>query len=297
MKINLILQFLFNGLATGALYAIVALGFSLIYNTTKIFHIAHGALYTIAAYLLFSAFILLKLPLFLSILITLFGTALFGILIEIFVYRPFYKKNAPSVTSFISSLGLYIVLQNLIALIYGNQVQVLISEPEKTFQLGNIIISRIQLLEITTFLIISILFYLIISFTKFGKSLKALSDNSLLAEVIGIDIDSIRLKVFAIGSMLAAISAILSALDTGIEPTMGLPIVMIAIVSVIIGGSSVFEGALVGGILLGILQALSIFIFSARWQNTVVFIALIIFLLFKPEGILGVRKRLEEIKI
>jgi len=297
MKMNLILQFLFNGLATGALYAIVALGFGLIYNTTKIFHIAHGAVYTIAASLLLSAFILLKLPLYLSILIALFGTAFFGILIEIFVYKPFYKKNAPPVTSFISSLGLYIVLQNLIALIYGNQVQVLITEPEKTFQLGSIIISRIQLLEITAFLIISILFCLIISFTRFGKSLKALSDNPLLAEVVGIDIDSSRLKIFAIGSLLAGLGAILSALDTGIEPTMGLSIVMIAIVAVIIGGSSVFEGALVGGILLGILQALSIFQLSARWQNTVVFIALIIFLLFKPEGILGVRRRLEEIKI
>jgi branched-chain amino acid transport system permease protein len=273
------------------------LGFGLIYNATKVFHIAHGVVYTAAAYLIYSTFILLKWPLYLSIPLSLMGVIFLGILMELFIYRPLQRKKAPLITFFISSLGLYILLQNLIALIYGNEIQVLTTEPEMTFQLGSIIMTRIQLLQIVSFLFIAIIFYLVFSFTKFGKSLKALSNNPLLTEVIGINIDSLRLKVFAIGSLLAGLGAILSAFDTGLEPTMGLPIILVAIVAVIIGGSSVFEGALLGGILIGLLQALTIWQFSARWESVVVFLVLIIFLLFKPEGLLGVKRRLEEVKI
>jgi branched-chain amino acid transport system permease protein len=293
---ELLLQLFLNGLAKGSLYAIIGLGFGLIYITARVLHIAHGAVYTAGAYLIFSFFILLKWPFYLSILLSLFGVILLGILMELFVYRPFYRKNAPLVTSFISSLGLYILLQNLIALIYGNQVQILTTEPQKTFHLGSIIVSRIQIIEIALFILIAALFYCIFSFTRIGKSLKALSNNSLLAEVVGINIKSQRLKVFAVGSFLAGLGAILSAYDTGLEPTMGLPILLVAIVAVIVGGSSVFEGALLGGIIIGVLEALSIWKLPARWESVVVFLVLVFFLLFKPEGLLGIRRRLEELK-
>jgi len=294
---ELVLQLILNGIAIGAVYSMVALGFSLIYNATKVLHIAHGAIYTISAYLIFLTFTQFKLPLFISIPLSLIGVILLGIFMEVLIYKPLWRKNAPLITSFISSLGLYIFLQNLIALIYGNQIQVLTTEPQKPFYLGNIIISNIQLFEIITFIFIAIIFYLIFSFTKFGKLLKALSDNPLLTEVLGIDIDSLRIKTFAIGSLLAGIGGILSAFDTGLEPTMGLPIILSSITAVIVGGVNVFEGALLGGILVGILEALTIWKFSARWQSVAVFLILIIFLLFKPEGLLGTKRKLEEVRV
>lgn len=100
---DLILQLLFNGIAIGALYGIVALGLGLIYNVTKVFHIAHGIVYTAGAYLIFSTLILIKWPLYLSIIISVIGVMLLGILIEFFVYKPLFRKNAPLITSFISS--------------------------------------------------------------------------------------------------------------------------------------------------------------------------------------------------
>jgi len=292
----LILQLFFNGIAIGALYGIVALGFGLIYNMTKVLNIAHGIVYTAGAYLIFSTLILLKLPLYLSITISLIGVILLGTLMEVFVYKPLYKKNAPLITSFISSIGLYIIIQNVIALIYGNQVQVLTTKPEKTFHLGKIIMTQIQLIEIIVFILVGVLFYLTVTFTKFGKSIKATSNNPILAEVLGLNIVGLRLKVFAIGSVLAGLGGVFSALDTGLEPTMGMAIILAAIVAVIIGGSSVFSGALLGGVLLGVLQALSIWKLPAKWESVVVFLVLILFLFFRPEGILGVKKRLEEVK-
>lgn len=293
---SLFLQLLFNGIAIGSLYAIVAIGYGLIYNTIRIFHIAHGVIYTSTGYLLFTAFVNWHFPMYLSILLGLVGASVFGIIIELLIYRPLYKRNAPPIISFISSLGVYIFFQNLIALIYGNQTQVLVSEPEKTYKLGSIIISRIQLIDIFSVVIIFIIFYLATAYTRFGKSLKAISDNPLLAEVIGIDVKRFRIGIFAIGSQLAGLGSVLAALDVGIDPNAGLPVVLVAVVSVIIGGIGIFEGALLGGLLIGVLQAFSIWVFPARWENTVLFLILIAFLLFKPEGMLGLKRRLEETK-
>lgn len=293
---DLALQLLFNGIAMGALYSIVALGFGLIYNTTHIFHLAHGVIYTTTGYILFSTFTHLHLPLALSIALSLLGASAFGVLMELLIYGPLNKKNAPLIIPFISSLGIYIFFQNLIALLYGNQTKVLVAEPERTYALGSVIISRIQLIEIFAALLIFILFYSLTNLTRFGKSLKAISNNPLLAETVGMNIKDSRLTIFAVGSMLAGTGAIFSALDVGIDPNMGFPIVLVAIVSVIIGGVGVFEGAFLGGLIIGVLQALSIWQFSAQWQNTVVFLILIIFLLFRPQGLLSRKQRLEEVK-
>jgi branched-chain amino acid transport system permease protein len=251
---NLALQLLLNGIAMGALYSIVALGFGLIYNTTHIFHIAHGVIYTVAGYILFSSLVQLHLPLPLAVAMSLTCASAFGVLMELLVYRPLYKKNASLTIPFISSLGVYIFFQNLIALLYGNQTKVLITEPEKTYSLGSLIISRIQLIEVFSALLIFILFYSLTNLTRFGKSLKAISNNPLLAEVVGIDIKKFRLGIFAVGSILAGAGAILSALDVGIDPNVGFPVVLVAIVSVIIGGAGVFEGAFLGGLLIGVVM-------------------------------------------
>lgn len=291
---SFLLQLTFNGLALGSLYAVVALGFALIYNTTRIFHIAHGIVYTGAGYALFSLFTRAGLSLWLSIPFALTLAIALGLVVEALVYRPLEQKKAPAAITLISSLGVYIFLQNFIALVYGNQTQVLLSEPDVTYRAGSLVLSRLQLIEIASLVVVFALFFLFSRYTKLGKSIKAFADNPLLAEVVGINTRRLRLWVFAIGSALAGAGAVLSGLDVGIDPNVGFTILLVAVVSTIVGGVGLFEGALVGGLLIGLLQGLAIWRVSARWENTIVFLVLILFLLFRPQGILSHKRRLEE---
>jgi branched-chain amino acid transport system permease protein len=289
------IQFLFNGFAKGAIYGLVALGFSLIYNEAKVLHIAHASVYTITAYLLFTTYSLLHFPLLLAISISLIGAIFLGILMELLVYKPLYRKKAPLATSFVSSLGLYLLLQNLVPLIWGNQFQVLTNIPDITYSIAGIMVGRIQLLELGIAFFIMLIFLLFLSFTKLGKSLKALANNPVLTEVIGMNIGAMRLFVFAVGSFLAGVAAVLYSFDIGLDPSMGMPIILTSLVAVIVGGTFTFEGAFLGGICVGLLQALTIWKFSTKWDTALLFIALTLFLLFRPQGILGVKKRAEEI--
>ena len=289
-----ILQILFNGIAIGALYAIVALGFGLIFNTTRIFHLAHGAVYAVGGYLFVAAFVRWNLPIYISLLMALVGAVMLGMIMELLVYRPLREKNAPLIISFISSLGMYVILQNLIALLFGNETQIIIHQADRVYRIGGIAAGRIQLVGLGTFLLVVVAYALLTSYTRIGKSLKGVSDNPQLAELVGINVTHYRLGVFACGSLLAGIGSILSTLDLGITPNVGFPIVLIAVVSVIIGGVGVFEGALAGGLLLGIAQALSIWYFSATWVNSIIFVILIAFLVLKPGGLFGYGRRIEE---
>lgn len=289
------LQPIINGIITGCVYSLVVLGFTLIYNATKIFHFAHGVVYTFSAYMFFVFLKVLYLPLSLSILLAIVSGILLGILIELFVYRPLNNRNASSNVILISSLGFYIFLVNFIAMIFGNEVKVMTQELEKTYQFLGIIITRIQLIEVIVFVMVFPLVFFLLKTTRLGREIRAFSNNQLLSRVIGINENKIRLFVFGLGSGLASISAILMARDIGIDPNIGFPILFISAVATIIGGVDVIFGAILGAFVLGIVQNLVIWHLSVRWQETITFIILILFLLFRPQGILGIRKkRIEE---
>jgi len=288
-------QLLFNGIAAGCLYSLVALGFGLIYNTTRIFHFAHGAIYTVSVYLLYALAIKANLPLWISIVIALCLTALLGIILEAGVYYPFVKRGVSLLVMMIVSLALYIVLVNLIALVFGNETKVLRPGIEKTYSFGSVILSQIQVIEILVFIFLFFGFVLLLKLTNLGKILRALRDNPDLVVTLGVNVKKVRQIVFALGSFLAGTAAILLGLDVGIDPQIGLSALLAGAVGVIIGGVGFFEGAALGGLSLGVLQSLVIWQTSARWQEAVTFGILILFLVFKPEGLLGQKRRLEEL--
>ncbi len=289
----MLLQFLLNGLCAGSLYSIVALGFGLIYNSTNIFHFAHGAVYIISAYALYYTLVILQINPLIAFPISILIAAFYGILIDLLIYRPLVKKNISQFAFIISSFGIYLFTVNLIALLFGNETKVLIPGIEKTYQFGSVILTRIQIYSFLTFVIITILFF-ISKKTKYGKLILAYSNNQKLTEVLGYNSSVIKIFIFGIGSLLAGIAANLSALDVGIDPQIGMSALLISAVSVIIGGVKIFEGALLGGILIGLIQSLVVWQFSAQWMDASTFILLIMFLLLRPQGILGIRKRIEE---
>lgn len=290
----MVAQLFANGLAMGSLYALSALGFGLIYNTTRVFHIAYGAVYTVSAYLLFALWTQYKIPLGIALIIASILTILLGILIDIHIYQPLLRQGSSFLIVMISSLAVYIITVNIIALIFGNEIKVLRSGVATTFSLGQVILNDIQILQIVAFAFVFFTLVLSLKWTNFGKIIRAMRDNPDLLSLMGIDLQKVRWLIFGLGSLLAGLAAMLQALDVGIDPNIGMSAVLIAAVAVIIGGVGILEAPAFGGLLLGILQSVVIWQASGRWQEAVTFALLILFLLFKPEGIFGQRRRLEE---
>jgi len=288
------LQFIANGLCRGAVYALVATGFGLIYTTSGVFHIAHGAVYTLAAYALFSFLVLLKLPLAVSASLALITAGAGGMLIELCVYRPLDRKQASSTVLMISSLGVYIAIVNSIAMFLGNETRILRPGVEFTIAFGNVILTQVQLAQLLVALAVIGSYWFFLSRSSLGRLCRAVADDSILASVLGVKVEGTRLVASAIGSLLAAVGAILVALDVGVDPHVGFPVVLVAVVACIIGGLGRFITPALGGLLLGLIQSLVVWQTSAKWESAVTFAILIVFLLFRPKGLLQIRRRMEE---
>lgn len=287
-------QFIANGVCRGAVYALVALGFGLIYTTSNVFHIAHGAIYTVAAYALYCSLTFLKIPLPQAVLLSLAVAASLGAVIELIVYRPLAQRKAPGVVLLVSSLGVYIIAINLLAMFLGNETRVIQPGVEATVKLGGAILTRVQITQVVVSLVSVLVFWIFLRSSSIGRVCRAVADDSVLASVIGVNVQATRTVVFLVGSLLAAISAVLVALDVGIEPQIGFPMVLVAAVACIIGGLHRFMAPALGGVLLGLIQSMVVWQTSAKWESAVTFALLICFLLFRPQGLLGIRTRLEE---
>lgn len=287
----MLLQFIVNGIIIGSIYSLVSLGFALVYNTTKIFHIAYAVLYMFCPYMILTLYSNLGFPLFISFVIAILITVLLSLLMEIIIYKPLTKKNSSHNIVMISSIGIMIIVINTIALLFGNETKILNQNISETITFSNIIVTYTQLAQffISTFLLV--VFLLFLKFSKFGIKTRAMRDDDVLCSVFGMDIYKMRLLLFILSAFLAAVGGGLVAYDVGIDPYVGMPMLLNAVVALIIGGIGRFEAPIIGGFIIGILQSLSVWAFSARWQDAVTFTLLILFLLFRPQGLLGEKKR------
>lgn len=289
----MLLQFLADGLVNGCLYALLAMGFALIYNTTRIFHVAHGAVYATAVYLSYIFIARLHWGLLIAGTTVLIISGFLGILIERLIYFPLEQKKASLLVSLLSSLGLYIVAVNLIVVFMGSETRVLLSDAPKTFHAGALNLTGIQIGQVLSAISLLAVLTLLLTFTRFGRIIRAVRDNPTLLVVMGFDLFTIRLLVFGLGSGLAGIAAFLTALDKAVNPHIGMPALLTAAVAFILGGIGTFRGALVGGLLLGVLESVVTWKYSAHWNDAIMYGALVLVLLFRPQGLVGQRHRLE----
>jgi branched-chain amino acid transport system permease protein len=287
-------QFIANGLCKGATYSLVALGFGIIYTTSRVFHIAHAAIYVATSYALYLFLNILGLPLALAVFFALVVSGALGILIELLVYRALDQKGASSSVLMISSLGVYIILVNMIAMFFGSESRILRTNFEMTVSFGHITLTHVQIAQFLVSFAVVGLYWIFLESSPLGRTCRAVADDSVLAAVLGVKVKGTRLVAIALGSLLAGIGSILVALDVGMEPYVGFPVVMVAAVSCIIGGLHRFIAPALGGVLLGLTQSLVVWRTSAKWESAVTFTILIAFLLLRPQGLLGMRKRLEE---
>ena len=282
-------QIIINGIIAGSIYAVVALGFALIYRTTKFFHIAHGVVYSLGAYGAYAFTTVLGLPRLVAFFLAIVLSTILGIIIDIVVYRPLRFDKAPKLVFLIASFGLFILFQNLIQIFFGAKVLTWpkgLIVPGRSF-LGAVI-TDVQLMIILSGLIVFAFLSISFNKTKLGKAIHAVSDDPLAASIVGIAPDKIILLSMAIGSILAAAAGILISFETSIEPWMGFNAILKGITASVIGGIGSIPGAVLGALFLGLIENLGIWIVPSAWKDCIAFVILLLFLLIRPNGILGV---------
>jgi len=213
-----------------------------------------------------------------------------GIAIDRLIYRPLRKSNASDLVFLIASFGIFIFIQNLLQLIYGAQILTLRTGVVKEgHQILGAVITDIQILILVVSCLLLVILWFIIEKTKMGKAIRAVADDPVGASVSGIYAERVILYAFGIGSSIAGVAGVLISYETNIEPTMGLNAILKGIIASIVGGMGSIPGAMLGGFFLGIVENLGIWKIQAGWKDTISFAILIIFLLVRPEGILGKR--------
>lgn len=289
-------QIIANTILSALLYLLIANSYSLIYYPCKFFHLAHAAVITTAAYAVFLLKVVLSFPFPLAILGGMFMSVLFGILCELLVYRPMRKKRLSSLPYLIASIGLYIVLQNTVSLSFGDDTKIInASEITVGHQVFGAYITTAQIAIIFVSLTLFILVNIFLRFNKIGKSIRAVSSNQELCNIYGISSDKIILIAFAIGSALAGVAGILSAMDTNMTPTFGFNLLLYGVVAMIIGGVGSTRGLLAGSFLVATAQHLAAFYLDTKWMDAVTYIILILFLIWKPLGFSG--NRLKKVEV
>jgi len=292
---SIVSQLFVNGLIAGAIYALVASGFSLIYGTCKFIHFAHGAVIAFAAYILFLLFSTLGLNFGFSVIITIILTAFLGLLMNLSIYKQLRKRKTSGVILLIASFGILILIESLILLFFGADVKTIgFLKVTKGLEFLGAIITPLQIFIIITSIILLALLFIFMKHTKVGKAMRAVSDNKDVASIVGISPEKIYNWSFVIGSAIAGIAGILVALEQNLEPTMGTGLIIKGFTGAVIGGIGSVPGAIFGSFLLGFAENFGIWFLPSGYKDAIAFILLFLFLLFRPKGILGLRKKDEK---
>lgn len=288
---DLLFQLLAIGIVNGSHYALLGIGFGLIFATTRIVHFAYGPVFAFAAYIGWLVAGSMGLPIWLALVVAMVAAAGLGLLSYVVIYRPLELRNAPLLVPLIASLGLYIVISNLIGIIFGTGVRVIENLDSAVYFLGPVFFTSVQLWQVVSLVVIGGALALFLRTTRHGKAILAMTDDPEMARVIGIDTFRISLLVFALGSAISAVPAVLILMKNGASTHMGFVAVFMAFVAVIVGGVGSLRGAAAGGFLLGLVQSLGLWKIPTEWQDSIAFVILYLMILLRPEGLFGVRLR------
>lgn len=289
-SIEILPQLIINGLIAGSIYALAASGFSLVYYVIKFLHFAQGATIAIAAYALFLFASQFGLNNVLSIIISIIIAIAATLIMNFVIYKPLRKRKASGVVMLIASLAILTFSTSLIRAMFGASTRT-IKFYNKTFDFGIVTITLIQLAIIISAIFLFLLLWLIMKKTKLGKSMRALSDNKDVAQVVGINPERIYNYTFIIAGIFAGISGILIGLEQNLYPRMSVLIIVKGFISSVVGGINSVPGAVVGGLFIGLVENLGVWFLPTGYKDVISFSILLIFLLIRPQGILGVRMR------
>ncbi|RMC42006.1 branched-chain amino acid ABC transporter permease [Lactobacillus sp. ESL0236] len=281
------LQQIINALSLGSIYALLALGYSMVYGIIKLINFAHGDIYMLGAFTAYFVINIWHFNFITALLAAMVISALSGVLIEYFAYRPLRKS--PRIAVLITAIGVSFLLENGMSYLVGSNAR---SFPQViaqvNYSIGGILISNIQILILGIALILMVLLQLIIKKTKMGRAMRAVSVDPDAAELVGINVNQTISFTFALGSALAGAAGILIGMYyNSIDPLMGMTPGIKAFVAAVLGGIGSVPGAAFGGFLIGILETLFQSVGLSAYKDAVVYLVLIVILLFLPAGIFG----------
>jgi len=291
---ELLLQLIANGLVNGVLFAMLACAFGLVYRALKIFHIAFAGIFLIAPYAAYAMHTWFDLSIWLASLLGVFAGALAGYLSELCLYRPLFRNHVSGGAVIVASLGAFIIIENVLAMTFGNELKIIERGLTTQFSFGSVSLASIQLVQFGVATVVLIGLGIAIKRVRTFKAIWAMGDEPELIPVLGLPLMRYRAIVLALSGAISGIAGCLISADVGIDPHMGMSYLLIAAVSVLAGGIDRYLGWVIGGILLALLQSIMVWQFPAQWMDLVTFSVLIGVLLFRPQGLMGTQKRLEE---
>ena len=284
----LLLQLLINGLQLGAIYALTAVGFALIFGSTKVFHVAHGAAFTLAGYIFWWSINTQKWHWAFGIVLAIAVVMAFGLFMERCIYRPIQRHEGAFFTVFIAAFGMQIIVQNLVGTVFGRGFETVTVDLSRAVELApGLFVAPIAGVAIGVALVLFMALNLFLSRTQVGPGLRARADNPDLVRIFGLDPARLAQVAFALGSALVVPAAALTAMTQGINPGIGAHIMLISLAATIVGGIGSLKGAAYGGMLLGIAESVAVWQLDAQWSKAVTFIILFVFIIFRPAGFLG----------
>jgi branched-chain amino acid transport system permease protein len=276
-----------NGLAIGAVYVLIALGLTVVFGILGIAHFAHGSVAMFGGYLTYTVMEKFGIPFFPAMGIAMMGGATLGLLIERLAYRP--VQDAPHINAFIIALGLTMMMEGMNLLVFGAD-QVVIQTPYRgVFYIAGIAVAELRLIVILTSCFLVGVIALLISKTKTGKSIRAVAQNRQAAVLMGVNVSMVSLVVFAISSALGVAAGALIGALLAIAPGVGEGLAVKGFAVLILGGLGSIPGAIVGGLILGVSEAMAAGFISSSYKDVIAFLVMIVVLLFRPEGLLGKR--------
>jgi branched-chain amino acid transport system permease protein len=276
-----------NGVAIGAVYVLIALGLTVVFGILGIAHFAHGSVAMFGGYLTFVLGERFGLPFFPAMALAMVGGAVAGLLIERLAYRP--VRDAPHINAFIIALGLTMMIEGGNLLMFGAD-QIVIQTPYRgVFNVAGIAVAELRLLVILTAFALVGVIAVLISRTKTGKAIRAVAQNRQAAVLMGVNVSMVSLVVFAISSALGVAAGALIGALLAIAPGVGEGLAIKGFAVLILGGLGSIPGAIVGGLILGVSEAMAAGFISSAYKDVIAFIVMIVVLLFRPEGLLGKR--------
>ncbi|NDY56996.1 branched-chain amino acid ABC transporter permease [Desulfovibrio sulfodismutans] len=285
-------QQLVNGLTLGLIYALIAVGYTMVYGVIELINFAHGEVYMFGAFLCMTFLTVFGAPLIVAVLLSMACCALMGVLLDVVAYRPL--RNAPRLAALITAIGMSIFLQNLAMIIWGSRPLPFVKEALPAFfkvtalSFGDVNISWMQMTIYIVAISLMILLNVIITKTRTGTAMRALAQNRVCASLMGINVNRVIAFTFALGSGLGAMAGIMvSMFYNTMYPTMGYNAGVKAFAAAVLGGIGSVPGAMFGGVVLGIAETLGAGYVSSPYRDGVAYAIMILVIILRPSGLLG----------
>lgn len=280
---------LMSGLALGSTIVLVAVGFSIVYNTTRVFHFAHGFIFTFAGYVTLTLNVELGLPIVVASLLAVIPTAIVGMACEALVYRPMRERNASALSVFTASFGILVAGSAIIQMIWGptSKRLDLPSGASDTVEVFGTFVTKYEIWTVALAVAFLVVVVLVLNRTPVGLLLRAVSSNTERSYLIGLKPGRVYMIALAIGSALTIPAAVLSTARFGIDPSAGFRLILLVVVAQVVGGLGSIPGAILASYVVGLTATLPLLVIDPKWSQAVVFLLLFVVLILRPHGLLG----------